>query len=136
MALKAFGFIKNDSCSGNHTSRAVIFLYLCLTMTGCLTLEEIAPSIGMMQTTAGISGDSAELELGRSLYLGTCIKCHVAEPIDGYTKAEWLVINADMAPESNLTDAELGALNLYVFVAHDYLTAKKKLGAEGEMLVR
>ena len=127
MPQKASDSNNIDNCPRNHTSRAVIILYLCLTLTGCLTIEQIAPPLQLIQTTHDLEGYAKELELGRSLYLGTCIKCHVAEPIDRYTKAHWLEINDDMAPESNLTPKELKALNLYVFKAHDFLTSQKLL---------
>ena len=54
------------------------------------------------------------MALGKRVYFGQCITCHVPEPIVNYSSDEWREIVADMAPEAKLTPTEEAALLRYV----------------------
>ena len=84
-----------------------------LAVSGCVTLDELAPPVASLASPAGHS----QLSRGRTLYLTTCAKCHSVEPVSRYSAAEWRVILPDMAAESNLTTSDEAAVTAYVMAA-------------------
>jgi hypothetical protein len=57
------------------------------------------------------------LESGRRIYLESCTRCHVAEPVREYSAARWPSIIADMAERSKLTAGEQRDVLAYVLAA-------------------
>ncbi len=94
-------------------------LGVTLTLTGCLTLEEMAPPVGPAFSIAETNG--ATLETGRDLYVIDCTRCHSVEPISRYSVAHWRDIIKRMAPESKLDETQTAALRAYVLAAHKVL---------------
>jgi mono/diheme cytochrome c family protein len=78
-------------------------------LTGCQSIEQIAPPVALVTARP-----SAQLNLGRELYITRCTKCHSAEPVVKYTASEWELIVKDMAEETNLTAHETAAVRDYV----------------------
>jgi len=68
------------------------------------------------QSPGNAPGEALEdgMALGKRVYYGQCIRCHVPEPIANYTADEWRDIVADMAPEAKLTPAQEAAVLRYV----------------------
>lgn len=78
-------------------------------------LPLLALAVAGCQTSGGMSSSrDGELAPGREIYFGKCIKCHLPEPVQNYSAAQWREIVRDMAPEAKLTPAEEAALLHYV----------------------
>ncbi len=90
-------------------------------VTGCQTIEEIAPPTAWLGGVGGAS--SAVLESGRHLYLTKCAKCHVAEPVRDYSAREWRELMPEMAQESKMTSEEEAAVLAYVLKARQFVPA-------------
>ncbi len=84
-----------------------------LAVSGCVTLDQLAPPVEALSSPAGHS----QLSRGRTLYVTTCAKCHSVEPVSRYTAAEWRDIMPDMADESKLTPADEAAVTAYIMAA-------------------
>ncbi len=99
---------------------------------GCLSLEQMAPSVGPEFTTASRERSiaMATLEQGRNVYLTDCTRCHSAEPISRYSAPQWGDIVGRMATESKLDESHTAALRAYVLAAHDVL-ARRAAAKEG-----
>jgi len=99
-------------------------------LSGCMTLEEMAPSVGPHFTTEarGRSVAVATLERGRTVYLTDCTRCHSVEPIGRYSTAQWEDIVPRMAVESKLDESRTQALRAYVLAAHEVLARRAEAG--------
>lgn len=54
------------------------------------------------------------LTSGHALYIGTCTKCHGAEPITKYAEGEWMKIIDRMARKAKLSEDEKDQVTKYV----------------------
>src|SRR5687768_9621980 len=75
-----------------------------LSLSGCMSLEEMAPPVAALGGGGGQSPES--LSRGRHTYLTACAKCHTVEPIGRYSLDKWEEILPEMSEESKLTAAE------------------------------
>ena len=91
---------------------------LLLTVSGCMTIEQIAPPLldtpdtRTLASNAGISLEQASR--GRHIYITDCIKCHSPEPVARYTRVEWDEILPRMAEESNLSPEKMSDIAAYI----------------------
>lgn len=92
---------------------------LTLTTIGCMSLEEMAPSVDDRLVRLGERQmlDTQTLIRGREIYLNRCISCHNIEPVGRYTREQWEFIIPDMARESNLDDQQEHDLLSYILIA-------------------
>jgi mono/diheme cytochrome c family protein len=92
---------------------------LAMTAIGCMSLEEMAPSVDDRLISQGRQQnvDSQALTRGREIYLNRCISCHNIEPVGRYTREQWEIIIPDMAGESNLDDQQEHDLLSYIVTA-------------------
>jgi len=107
-------------------------LVLILTLTSCLTVEQMAPPVTTEFSKTGINVVSlAALEQGREVYITDCTRCHSVEPINRYSVDRWRTIIDRMGPESKLDETRTDMLRNYIIAAHKILelqateTAKK-----------
>jgi mono/diheme cytochrome c family protein len=63
------------------------------------------------------SRDAVSLAEGRQVYLSSCTRCHVAEPVRDYTASRWPGIIADMSERARLSPAQERAVLAYVLAA-------------------
>jgi hypothetical protein len=92
-------------------------------LTGCLTIEEMAPPVGAPFALVGMSSDArANLERGREVYISDCARCHSIEPVDRYSVTHWCDIIERMSPQAGLDDAGKAALRAYLIAAHKVMT--------------
>lgn len=80
---------------------------------GCASMEQIAPPVSRISTSA----NSPQLAFGRELYLGKCTACHTAEPVARYSATRWPGIIREMSIESKFTPAQEQAVLAYVLAA-------------------
>lgn len=106
----------------NRLVAAVFVTVMLLSLVGCLSLEEMAPSVDQQVLAVAGGADVASLERGRRIYLGKCIKCHSVVPIGEYSLAEWNEIIPDMSEETNLSADEQVDLRAYILAAHEMLS--------------
>jgi len=96
--------------------------FLTLAMTGCLTVEQMAPPVSPEFSLNGTNVVTlAALEEGRDVYLSDCTRCHSVEPIDRYSIDRWNDIIERMGPRSRLDETRTGALRAYIVAAHTFL---------------
>lgn len=93
------------------------FVFAALALSGCASLETIAPPV-----TPGLVGASrgaavGTLEEGRRIFTGACTACHAADPVKKYSVSEWRGIVADMSARTKLTPARESALLAYLTAA-------------------
>lgn len=101
---------------------------IILIATSCITLEEMAPSVGPRFSIGGRSAASlAVLEQGREVYITDCTRCHSVEPINRYTSDHWRKILERMGPQSKLDESRSSALQAYILAAHTVLTAENEV---------
>lgn len=94
-----------------------------IALTGCLTIEQMAPPIGLRFAMVGMDGEArAMLERGREVYVSDCARCHSIEPVDRYSVAHWRDIIERMSSKAKLDDASTAALRAYLFAAHKVMT--------------
>lgn len=67
-------------------------------------------------TSADVTSNAtlAELQEGRTLYIGNCGNCHALVSPDTHTVNEWKTIIADMAPKTNMNSTEISLVTKYV----------------------
>ncbi len=87
--------------------RSLAVLAAAGAFTGCVAtnLEGLAPQPS--------SGGSKALR-GREIYLDDCTRCHKAEPVTDYTRAQWQKIMPEMIEETKLGPADADAVTAYV----------------------
>ncbi len=91
-----------------------ILLVGCVAMiVGCGSIEPIAPAVTPAMAALAKT-DIGELELGRLIYTTRCTACHNAEPVNRYTRTEWMGILPRMAEVTKLNDAQDRAVRAYV----------------------
>lgn len=96
-------------------------------LTGCLTVEQMAPTVGPKFSSIAMSGTTrAALERGREVYLSDCARCHSIEPIDRYSTARWRSVIERMAPLSKLDESGTASLQAYILAAHKVLGTEKE----------
>lgn len=110
----------------------VMGVSIVLPFSGCQTLEEMAPPVGVQfQTVAARrSVDVATLELGRQVYLSDCVRCHGVEPIGRYSATHWREILPRMALETKLDDRRTAAVTAYVMMARTVVEQNEKRKSE------
>jgi mono/diheme cytochrome c family protein len=92
-------------------------------LTGCLTVEQMAPPVGPSFSTVAMSDTTlAILERGREVYVSDCTRCHSAEPINRYSVDRWHTIIKRMGPQSKLDAPETAALREYILAAHGVMS--------------
>ncbi len=106
---------------------AVLVAALAL-VTGCQTIEEIAPQAAWLGGVAGGGASPAVLESGRHLYLTRCTKCHTAEPVRDYSAQEWRELMPEMAQDAKMTAEEEAAVLAYVLAARQFVPAVPPAG--------
>ncbi len=115
-----------------YTLAAVAGLGVFPLFSGCMTLEEMAPPVGLELQTVGArhNVEVETLELGRKIYLSDCVKCHGVEPIGRYTVEKWRSMLPKMSDKTLLDGESARALETYVTLAHVLLveTAKTESG--------
>lgn len=86
--------------------------------TGCVPLDIAAPRVEtLVARTAGAG--PAQLDLGRTVYITKCAKCHAPEPVLRYSRTHWEEILQEMIDETKLDAAESSAVRAYVFAVLD-----------------
>lgn len=88
-------------------SIGTLSLAVCLVLSGCQSLEVIAP-------VAAAPDPTGRVKQGRDLYLTRCTKCHAPEPVRDYSRTEWEGIIPEMAEETRLSLSETHALRAYI----------------------
>ena len=81
----------------------------CL-VSSCIETVKIAPTIQEL----GVSDNQTRLELGRSLYVNRCSKCHNALRITRFTLSQWSDILPDMTYRSKFTPEQSEAVTAYI----------------------
>lgn len=94
---------------GYAVSKLLFVTCLAAGITGCVSLEQIAPPVEAVASHA-----SPQLSAGRDLYITKCAKCHAPEPITKYPAARWLDIIPDMAEQTKLSVEETTDVRAYV----------------------
>jgi len=106
-----------------------IILFIGVVISGCLSLEEMAPPIEStiiaLAAETGIS--PGILAHGRQIYLTQCIRCHGVEPINRYTPDHWQMIVPEMAAETKLDTQQQADLLAYLLTAHQLMSATNEL---------
>lgn len=99
------------------TRRQALFgLGLCVLLVGgCVSLEQAAPSVTPAMVGKGV--DQATLEAGRRIMLTSCVKCHTLEPLEKYSRDEWLESLVDMSKRAKLSQEKSAQLQAYVLAA-------------------
>ena len=91
-----------------------ILLAGCVAMVaGCGAIEPIAPVVTPAMAALA-KADIGELELGRLIYTTRCTACHNAEPVNRYSRTEWMSILPRMAEVTKLNDSQDRAVRAYV----------------------
>ncbi len=109
-----------------------IYIWVILlgpTVVGCLSIEQMAPSVGPQFESVAIKRDTsmALLESGRQVYLVDCSRCHSVEPIRRYTMTKWQDIIPRMAQKSKLSDSKSAALRAYIVAVNDLSQRESEL---------
>lgn len=96
--------------------RALAVLGLSVLLVGgCVSLEQAAPTVTPQMV--GTTGDAQKLEAGRRILLTSCVKCHSPEPLERYSRAQWLESLADMSKRAKLNVEQSAQLEAYVLAA-------------------
>ncbi len=114
----------NTTKQSTRSTRAVVVGgVLSLSLTGCLTVGQMAPPVDpdftRLATGTGVS--RATLDVGREVYISDCARCHTIEPISRYTADRWNDIISRMGARSKLDETRAEALRAYVLTAHQVL---------------
>jgi len=101
--------------------RFFLVVVLGSTVVGCMSLEQMAPSVGPQFESLAIKRDipMAFLESGRQVYLVDCSRCHSIEPIHRYSTTRWQDIIPRMAHKSKLDHSKSAALRAYILAVSD-----------------
>ena len=104
----------SSSSRGPRIFRACALAIAVLAAASCTNLEVTAPPVA----TLGVRGRAtATLEAGRRIYLESCSRCHVAEPVRDYPAARWPGIIADMGERTKLSVEQHRQVLAYVLAA-------------------
>jgi len=97
----------------------MLALGLGLVLSGCMTIEEMAPPVEgtVIQAASDHGADIESLQRGRALYLNQCIRCHGVEAVDRYSDAKWRELMPEMADEAKLNAHQEQDVLLYVLIA-------------------
>ncbi len=122
---------RNNNSARNRTVFAlavVVGLNILPPLSGCQTLEQMAPPVGpdFLVVAAQRGMEPTTLEAGRQLYITDCARCHSVEPISRYSAARWRQILPRMARETKLDDSEKAAVEAYVMTATAFLEQHTK----------
>ena len=120
--------ILQDPEAGSQRPTGWVILFMVMQMSGCLSLEEMAPPVdSTIIALAAESGISPEtLVHGRQVYLTRCISCHGVEPVDRYSQDHWQAILPEMADEAKLDAQQQTDLLGYLLTAHQLMSAADK----------
>ena len=88
-----------------------------LTCGGCVSLENIAPSVTPAMVKAARVHSATTLSDGRRVFVGPCAACHAPDPVKSRSLDEWRIAVDDMAPRSKLDAGERAALMAYIHAA-------------------
>jgi mono/diheme cytochrome c family protein len=104
-----------------HSSKYVAVFAFGIVLGGCVSVEQLAPSVSPRMVAAG--GISASvLESGRRLYTGRCAACHSVDPVAKHSSDRWRAIIDDMAGRAELSTSEKSAVLAYVLAARSVAT--------------
>jgi mono/diheme cytochrome c family protein len=103
----------SDSASSRGTSLALACAVV-FALASCASIDTAAPPVAAL---AVHGKDTATLENGRRIYLGSCTHCHVAQSVRDYAAARWPGIVTDMGERAHLSPAEQRAVLAYVLAA-------------------
>ena len=96
------------------------FAGLVMIFGGCEAFNNYPPPVTPNMARAGKHSDATmeNLELGRKLFAGRCIECHVLPAIAHYSAEKWPRIVDWMSERASLKPAEREAIVAYVLAAH------------------
>lgn len=97
--------------------RPALLMACAAGLAGCVSIEQIAPSVSPALVSASRGSDAATLGEGRRIFTGACTTCHAPYPVAKYTASEWRGIVADMSARTKLTPARESALLAYLAAA-------------------
>lgn len=104
----------------------MLLLLAALTGVSCVSLEQAAPPVALL-SPAVTHKSTANLSLGRDIYVTRCAKCHSVEPVTKYSREKWVQeIMPEMAEETNLTAGETEAVTAYVLAVLDHQAAGQR----------
>src|SRR4030095_2676511 len=83
---------------------------------GCVSMEQIAPTVSARMAAAG-GRTTAAVDSGRRLYTGRCATCHSIDPVTKHSPDRWRAILDDMANEAKLSASEKSAVLTYILAA-------------------
>ncbi|HVR60964.1 MAG TPA: hypothetical protein VMU50_03650, partial [Polyangia bacterium] len=94
-----------------------------LAAAGCAAFAPIAPALNQADadrlTARGPAVTLAELQEGRSLYIGRCAACHRLPRPDAYGTDRWPIFVDEMAARAQLTPPQAGAVLHYLLAARE-----------------
>lgn len=90
------------------------FVLAALALSGCASLETIAPPVTPALVGASRGAAAGTLEEGRRIFTGACTACHAADPVTKYSASEWRGIVADMSARTKLSSSREAALLAYL----------------------
>lgn len=85
-----------------------------LVISGCASLQSVAPPVTAAVVGASGGASVATLEEGRRIFAGACTSCHAADPVSKYSATEWHAIVDDMAERTKLDGNRRAALLAYI----------------------
>jgi mono/diheme cytochrome c family protein len=96
--------------------RAFALAALASFAVGCATINDLAPPVtaDSLSVAQGMGFDPESIELGRTLYITACVKCHSPEAVTKYSSERWDEIIPRMAEQTELNDSDTEALTAYI----------------------
>ena len=107
-------FSESVSSRCARTRRAGVMILTSVALASCASIETTVPPVASLPSHGR---NVAALDAGRRIYLESCTRCHVAEPVREYPAARWPGIIADMAERSKLSAEQERAVLAYVLAA-------------------
>lgn len=96
---------------------SIVFAVILLTISGCETVEKLAPTVdSLVLNSHEMTGSSSlqTLQRGRILYITKCANCHSPERVTRYSYDHWERIIPDMAERTKLNQQETNDLRSYI----------------------
>lgn len=116
------GRAKRGSPCGVGRAVAGWLLGVGLALAGCAAAP-IAPPLGQSDadrlTARGQAVTLAELQQGRSLFVGRCASCHILPRPAAYGTDRWPAFIDEMAARAQLSPPQAGAVLRYLLAARD-----------------
>jgi mono/diheme cytochrome c family protein len=100
----------------HQISLLLLVIFLAAAVNGCkkdagTTTDSLYVPTSADATT---SATLTDLQQGRELYISNCGGCHSLYSPDNYTASQWRNIMPNMAPNTNLTSAQVQLVTKYV----------------------